>query len=236
MKKIISITLFLVIMLLGSNVFATNDSLYFFEKQVQYELGAVYSSTIFPDSILDDFINRAINKVVVYVNAQADCILKQDTVILSTGTVQYSLNSDLFRVRKIHHLRYSRQGLDYIPLGDWGKNPSAGLNYVARFCALDEKQLLLAEPKPVKTDTLLVFYNAYPVVLSGDTANTDLNKDFREAIISYTLHLCMKRISEYDKATWYKVNFEKEMQDLGMTPQIAPAYDVVISTKVVKRQ
>lgn len=104
MKNILLISV--LVLILTSQVFATGDSLLFFEQRVEWRLGAVYDATTFPDSILDGFINQSCFEVVGFMGSQVKCVFKQDTVILSSGRTQYSLNSDHFRGLSIHPLSY----------------------------------------------------------------------------------------------------------------------------------
>jgi hypothetical protein len=169
-----------------------------------------------------------------YVGARAVCVLKQDTVALTIGGEQYSLNSDLAYVLSVYPLSYDRQSLKYIPLPGFGLIPTGGSKTINNFIPLNEIQKLIVDPKPEATDNVLVFYNANPYVLSGDTANTNLPTKYSEAVIWYTTGLAQVRLGNYQEATYYFTLFQWEMEKNIITFS-SPPYDVVINPKIVNR-
>lgn len=231
MKKVLLILSLLLI--LTSQALATGDSLRFFERRVIWRMGAVYDATIFDDTILDAFINQACYDLVTYVGSQARCVVKQDSVVLASGTVQYSLNSDHFRGLTVHPLSYGRQSLDHKPLSDWGKKPTGSLTDAVGFTFVDEIQRLLVDPKPTAVDTLLVFYNAYPNELTLDTMHSNIPREWSNAIIDLATAYCMERVQN-EWSNYYRTLYDIEMRRLIMIFS-QPPYNVIVAPQVIKR-
>lgn len=233
MKRVI-LVLALILIMFGQS-FGLGDSLLFFERGVIYRLGAVYDATTFPDSVLDALINQSCYDVVNYVGAQVKCIVKQDSITLVDATAQYSLNSDHFRGLTVHPLDYGRKALDYEPLSDWGKKSTGNITTASRFNFLDEMQVLVVDPLPTYgvDDILLIFYNAYPNYLSGDTVNSTIPKEWSNAVIILATAYCLERVQN-EWANYYRALGDAEMRKL-ITIYSQPPYNLIYTPQVIKR-
>lgn len=207
------------------------DSLSYFRLQVNYLLGTYYDYA-FPDSVKNQFINDACGEIVIYVGDQVPCIQKLDTVIFSSGVIQYSANTDLFKIYAIKQLRSSKQAIDKLAIEDMGKRPSAGVEYPQTASQWSNK--LYFDPKPTAIDTFLVFYNAYANKMTSNGDTTYLPKEFREFIPIYVKAKLFMRSGDEDLANVYLDRFYK-----GISAKIqilaSQKFDIRIEQKIVPR-
>ena len=145
--------------------------------------------------------------------------------------MQYSLNSDFFRGLTVHDLSYSRSALDYELLSDWGKKPSGTI--ITRGNFLDEIQKLIVDPKPSQSDTLLIFYNAYPNNLTADSSKSNIPKEWSNAVIDLTTALCLERVQN-EWSSYYRSLADTEIRRLIMIYS-QPPYNVIILPQVINR-
>lgn len=187
------------------------DSLKTFRTQIDYLWGQT-SDPAFPDSVKNLFINDAFKQIVALVGGQAPCILKQDTIIVTSGTIQYSLETDFYATLSVHPQRMEYPALDYIPLWEAGRKPSGGTSTALRYEIAGGK--ILFDPSPTATDTVILFYNAYANTLSGANDTTNLPIQFRELVSYYAYAKGKVRVEQFGEANWAFSYFDQSLARL----------------------
>lgn len=109
-------------------------------------------------------------------------IPKQDTITTASGTDQYALNADYFRVRSV----WRGSGTNRTPIqivDDPYSLEAVGSSLPSEYCWIHGTKLFVF-PVPTGAEKLYVFYYADPILsFASDTATSDLPKSLRQAVV-----------------------------------------------------
>lgn len=222
MKKLM---IFMVIILMSVSVYADDQDTTTqreIRQLVKDYLGGVSSSSMWPDPLIDRLVNLAQREYALLVG-----ISKKDTIVTTTGTKEYALNSDFLRIRgaSIYNVEGDKRerALLYRSPRSMGSQVKAygedddqdhPMFYTISGGELNEGKYLIIDPPEEEDDrdTLIIYYYAQAIELGRVAADTITNVPYEgiPMVVYSAVRGCLIRNREYpalpflDKA--YEVN------------------------------
>lgn len=168
-------------------------------------------TTYIDDSVWNVFINRASVKVAY----DGNVIHRESLLVISAGARAYAFDTAVISVDYVLKVRN-----DAIkPLIKWdvpflealGDTILAGLGASPHGYWQFTDSIRLY-PTPVTTDTLIVGFSIYPILLSQSNTSTNIPLEFREAIVWYTCHLALWRMGNFGESEKALARYNEEIQ------------------------
>lgn len=239
MKKI----LILVVLLLMAGTAYADDQDTTTQRElrtfVRDHLGGVSSGSMYPDAIIDRMVNLGQREYALLVG-----ISKKDTIVTTSGTKEYALNSDFLRVRgvaiyNVENDKREKALLYRSPRSIGSKVKAYGedddqdhpMFYTISGGDLNAGKYLIIDPPEEEDDrdTLIVYYFAQAIELGGVVADTISNVPYEgiPMVVYSAVRGCLIRNREFpalpflDKA--YETNralLIEEQSDMEYSPEL----------------
>lgn len=176
---------------------------------VRDHLGGVSSSSMWPDAVIDRLVNLAQREYALLVG-----ISKKDTIVTTSGTKEYSLNSDFLKIRgvaiynveddkreKALQYRSPRSiGSDVKAIGEDDDHDHPAY-YTISGGELNKGSYLILDPPEEEDDrdTIVVYYYAQAIELGGVAADTITNVAYEgiPMVVYSAVRACLIRNREY---------------------------------------
>lgn len=188
----------------------------------------LWGTTVASDNRLDtaDFyqaINLSCEELAL---SQLVDIVKQDTIALSAGTKNYSLNANCTKVLAVRYLSAPKDTLLFslVNIKDLGRKYESKLNLPLQGAQVNKT--LSVYRTPLQTDSLLVYYLASANLLDGASDSTDIPIEYRWLIPV----LSLKYLSIATGEMTAQQGIEYSLK-YGVKPK---SYDIVVQPEVVK--
>jgi hypothetical protein len=172
---------------------------------IRYELNDIDSTTAFwSNAVLRDFIKESVRDV-----AAMGCIIKWDTVITTSGTRHYALNSDFMDIRPTNTQTgiliktqsgwkaMSYRALKVVEQGDIPFGKDAPRTEPSSY--MTSGQRIWVDPAGSGGDSIIIMYEAFANAMTGgDTATVDVPYEYKRLVVLGALKraLLMNRETE----------------------------------------
>jgi len=241
MKKLL-ITIFLLFLLVGSAVGAATPQ----DKNICTTLGElrqdvkneflVMTDALFPDSVLDDFINHACRDLAGY-----NIILDVDTIVWAANTKYYALPVNFRAFIAIYPDAYSGvKAFDHIHPSAVGKIAAATDLTASRYVWItgkntvkDTTMRIWFYPAPSAVDTMELIYAAEAINLSDTSDTTNIPYHYVPLIALYATGKCYAKAGKYNKASWYFALYDQWINKKLLFEQ--KRYDYIILPREIKK-
>ncbi|RJX21807.1 MAG: hypothetical protein C4570_02035 [Ammonifex sp.] len=160
--------------------------------------GVYLDSKRFTDTVLNTFFNDQQEAVA----AEASCIEKCTTIVLTGDIDKFKLPSDFFLIRTAilnanPEVPVSesnrRKALKFVPIEKFGTESFFTTGRPSEF-SISEDTLRINVPSKTGVDTVQVHYFAYPRVLGYDTSTVSLPKEYEVLLKEKVFLMCLQRI------------------------------------------
>jgi len=241
MKKLL-IVIFLVFFLLGSALGAATPQ----NKNIYTTLGAlrqdvkneflVMTDALFPDSVLDDFINHACRDLAGY-----NIILDVDTITWVASTKNYALPVNFQAFITIYPDTIAGgKALDFIHPSAVGKIAAATNLTVSRYVWITGKNTVKDTtariwfyPAPPAVDKMELIYAAQAINLSATSDTTNIPYHYVPLIALYATAKCYAKAGEYNTASWYFALYDQWLNKKLLFDQ--QRYDYILIPREIKK-
>ncbi len=151
--------------------------------------------------------NNMINRACFKVAYDANVLFQHTKLNISSGTFAYEIDTAMLDINYIIHWRDSAfQSVKrwQVPFMTDKYDVASGKVEGTLFSKLYWVQgdSIYFWPTPIQTDSVLVGYTIYPILLSADATATNISVEHREAIIWYTCYLALLRLSRPESAVY----------------------------------
>lgn len=195
----------------------------------------VMTDALFPDSVLDDFINAGCRAV-----AAKGVIQHVDTIIWVANTKYYDLDSAFLGFIAIYpETVVGERALDYIRAKDVGKIAASTELSSPEYVWITERDILEDVPKiwfyppPTCSSNLTLIYTAYPVQLTATTDTTDIPTEFIDDVVRYATARCFAKAQKYQEAAWWFSLFDQFLEK-QLAENRAKGYDYIVVPKTIE--
>lgn len=203
--------LMIVILMTGSVYSADQDTTTQREIRqfVRDLLGGVSSGSMYPDPVIDRMVNLGQREWALLIG-----ISKKDTIVTTSGTKEYSLNSDFLRIRgvSIYNIeddkrekalmyRSPRSMTSAVKAMGEDDDQDHPAFYTISGGELNEGKYLIIDPPEEEDDrdTLIIYYYAQAIELGGVAADTITNIPYEgiPMVVYSAVRACLIRNREY---------------------------------------
>ena len=179
-----------------------------------------FEQSLVPDNgnlVIDTFYgHRAINRAIQQVCMDFPAIEKLDTVVSVAEQIEYSLNTDFYRLSNIFKLTTSFDlkiiySLSFPPVDGWfearagevGGEGDPQQKPEPRY-AWTFNDKLYFYPTPQRADSFVVAYYAIDSQIVTSSNSTSVRPEYREAIVIYAASLICYRLGDFTRAEIYR--------------------------------
>ena len=163
------------------------------------------------DATLDLYLDEGYAEIVsnrpwpwTYVDTPED-------VTLVAGTNEYDLDDTVRRVVTVIELE-QRYALTNISINDWARRQESISSTSRPVWYVYQNGKLKLWPVPATTDTLQVYYHAFPVWVADDPA---FDASFHTAIADWAMSRLWEQEEDMEKADDYRQRFEVKLNRMG---------------------
>lgn len=196
----------------------------------------VMTDALFPDSVLDDFINQACRDISGY-----GVITDVDSIIWVANTKNYALPEDFISYIAIYPDAYSgAKAFDYIHPSAVGKIAAATDLTASRYVWItgknspsDVTSRIWFYPAPSAVDTLELTYAREATELSASTDTCDIPYQFRTLIPFHVTASCFAKAQEYQKSAWWFALYDQTLNKKLLFQQ--QKYDYILIPREIKQ-
>ncbi len=158
-----------------------------FRAAVAHKIGSLSASDSNDQALIDEWVNQGVTDVMLRTGIK----VVADTVSLSAGVGDYTLDTDILAIRE---MVVTSAGDDYNltqvtphEIRRWRRGLSGTGSPVYRY-AVEGANLLMVYPTPSSADVLTVYYVPRPATLtSGSDSPTEIPTEFHKAVEYYAL-------------------------------------------------
>lgn len=241
MKRIVILGLALCL-LVGSALGAATPQ----NKNIYTTLGAlrqdvkneflVMTDALFPDSVLDDFINHACRDLAGY-----NIIVDVDTITWAAGTKNYVLPVNFQAFIAIYPDTVAGgKALDFIHPRAVGKIAAATDLTDSRYVWITGKNSIVDTtmriwfyPAPPAIDKMELIYAATAINLSAASDTTNIPYHYVPLIGLYAAAKCYAKNQEHNKASWYFALYDQMLNKKLLFDQ--QRYDYILVPREIKK-
>jgi len=196
----------------------------------------VMTDALFPDSILDDFINAGCRDLAGY-----GIIEDVDTIVWVANTKYYALPVNFRTFIAIYPDAYSGvQAFDFIHPSAVGKIAAATDLTASRYVwttgknsVKDTTMRIWFYPAPSAVDTMELIYGAEAIRLSASSDTTNIPYHYVPLISMYAAAECYAKAQEYSKASWWFALYDQMLNKKLLFDQ--KRYDYIIIPREIKK-
>ena len=192
-----------------------------------------FEQSLIPDAgnaIIDlAYGNRVVNRAIQRVCMDLPAIDKLDTIVSVAEQIEYSLNTDFYRLSNIFKLTTSFDlkiiySLSFPPVDGWfearagevGGEGDPQQKPEPRY-AWTFNDKLYFYPTPQRADSFVVAYYAIDSQIVTSSNSTSVRPEYREAIVLYAASLICYRLGDFARAEIYRQLYNSR---LGVSAQI----------------
>jgi len=196
----------------------------------------VMTDALFPDSVLDDFINHACRDLAGY-----NIIWDVDTIVWVANTKYYALPVNFRDFIAIYPDAYSGvKAFDFIHPSAVGKIAAATDLTASRYVWItgknsvkDTTARIWFYPAPSAVDTMEIIYAAEAIKLSASSDTTNIPYHYVPLISLYVAGKCHAKATEYNTASWYFALYDQWINKKLLFEQ--KRYDYIIMPREIKK-
>lgn len=196
----------------------------------------VMTDALFPDSVLDDFINHACRDLAGY-----NIIEDVDTIVWAANTKNYALPVNFRAFIAIYPDAYSgAKAFDLIHPSAVGKIAAATDLTASRYVwttgkntVKDTTARIWFYPAPSAIDTMELIYAAQAINLSAASDTTNIPYHYVPLIALYAAGKCCAKAEKYNKASWYFALYDQWLNKKLLFDQ--QRYDYILIPREIKK-